>query len=1186
MNQYFKEIENKVNEVYEIAKQARAKGLDPVSIVEISLAKTAAQRVLGLVSTIYPQIADERIEKRIKELEKEYGFLDPAVCLKIAEEIAKEKFCKFKTMEEAIDAGARVAFGYLTLGVVAAPLEGYTHFKIKKTKDNKDYLAAYFSGPIGGAGRTAASIFLLIFDYLRETFGFAKYDATDIEIKRTITEIYDRHERISNLQYLPSEKEIEMLVRNLPIQIDGDPTEEREVSNYKDLERIETNRIRSGMCLILGEGIAQKAPKLLKALNKVKKNGFKISDWDWLEKFVEFQKTRAEEKKKVATGTYIQDLVAGRPVLGHPSRSGAFRLRYGRCRNSGYSAVAINPLSMKILNEFIGIGTQLKLEKPTKGAAIVSCDSIDGPIVKLEDDSVLRLDKRNADKVSELKERIKEIIYSGDILISYGDFYNRNHVLLPCGYVEEWWLTELKEIATKYSNPEMLKDKSQAELEDIQNALQYLDKQEPSLEDAMKISELFKIPLYPKYIFYWSQISLEQFLSLMKWFCEATIRNGKIDLPYESHRRQELAVAKRALELLGVEHRVTTANVVIDKEESRALALNLGLNLDLSDFNKVNEIYETVQKEKQEQQLQTTAMNVLDIVNKFSKVKIKDKAGTFIGSRMGRPEKAKPRELKGSPHVLFPVGEEGGKLRSVQAALEQGFVKADYPLYFCENCRRETIYFICESCGNKTKQLYFCSSCSRKIASESCPLHGKAKIFAEQKIDIKHYFESALKYLEQEEIPRLIKGVRGTSSVKHIPENLAKGILRAKHNLHVNKDGTIRYDATEVPLTQFRAKEIGVSIEKLKELGYNKDIDGKELKNEEQLLELKPHDVILPCSPDSLDEKADEVFIRVADFIDDLLVKFYKLEPFYNVKKREDLVGHLLLCIAPHNCAGVVGRIIGFSKTQCFFASPYMHAAMRRDCDGDEGAMMLLLDALLNFSREFLPAHRGATQDAPLILNTRIRANESDDMVFDVDLVKNYPLELYMAAEKSMFPNTVKIEQIRNRLETENEFKNLYFTHDVSDINEGVHCSSYKTLVTMQDKVLQQMDLARKLRAVDEGDVAKLVIERHFMRDIKGNFNKFTQQQFRCVNCNEKYRRPPLVGKCTAILSNGKRCDGRIIFTIAEGSIVKYLEPAIELAKNYNVSPYVRQSLELSKMAIETLFGKETEKQQDLKKWF
>ena len=45
---------------------------------------------------------------------------------------------------------------------------------------------------------------------------------------------------------------------------------------------------------------------------------------------------------------------------------------------------------------------------------------------------------------------------------------------------------------------------------------------------------------------------------------------------------------------------------------------------------------------------------------------------------------------------------------------------------------------------------------------------------------------------------------------------LAKGILRAKFNLSVNKDGTIRYDGTEIPLTHFKPFEIRTSIDKLK----------------------------------------------------------------------------------------------------------------------------------------------------------------------------------------------------------------------------------------------------------------------------------------------------------------------------------------------------------------------------------
>ena len=123
------------------------------------------------------------------------------------------------------------------------------------------------------------------------------------------------------------------------------------------------------------------------------------------------------------------------------------------------------------------------------------------------------------------------------------------------------------------------------------------------------------------------------------------------------------------------------------------------------------------------------------------------------------------------------------------------------------------------------------------------------------------------------------------------------------------------------------------------------------------------------------------------------------------------------------------------------------------------------------------------------------------------------------------------------------------------------------------------MELADKIRAVDEADVARLVIEKHLIRDIRGNLRKFSMQQFRCSTCNEKYRRPPLIGKCT-------KCDGRIIFTISEGSIVKYLEPAISLAEKYDLPSYLKQNLELTKRGVESLFGKEKEKQEGLGRWF
>src|SRR3989338_5666452 len=119
------------------------------------------------------------IDKRILELEKEYGKLDVSVIFKIAEEVAKQKFCQFSSLHEAIDAGIRIGFAYNTLGVVSSPIEGFTELKIEKTREGKEYFKVYFSGPIRSAGTTASCMVLMIIDYLRELFGYAKYDPNE-----------------------------------------------------------------------------------------------------------------------------------------------------------------------------------------------------------------------------------------------------------------------------------------------------------------------------------------------------------------------------------------------------------------------------------------------------------------------------------------------------------------------------------------------------------------------------------------------------------------------------------------------------------------------------------------------------------------------------------------------------------------------------------------------------------------------------------------------------------------------------------------------------------------------------------------------------------------------------------------------------------------------------------------------
>jgi DNA polymerase II large subunit len=1178
--EYFIQLEDQVKTVYSVASEARSKKLDPSDKVEIPIARTLAEKVVGLISVIYPQINDPQIVQRILDLEKEFGPLDYGVAFKIAEEIAKENFCKFENKLQAMEAGIRLGFAYFTLGVVSSPIEGFTELKIGKTKDGKEYFVPYFSGPIRSAGTTASCMALILIDYIRELFGYAKFDPEEIEVKRFVTEIFDYHERITNLQYLPTEEECFFLAKSIPIQISGEPSEEREVSNFKDLPRVETNRIRGGMCLIFAEGLAQKAQKAQRLLKGLQAKGFVISDWKFLEDYITLHKKR-EKGTTDTSPTYIKDIVAGRPVFGHPSKSGSFRFRYGRSRTSGFSATSVHPATMGISNCFLSAGTQLKVEKPTKGCIITACDALEPPIVKFQNQSVKKI--KTLEEAKKVYQEISEIVYFGDILFSFGDVLNRNYELIRPGFVEEWWFLELTKLLETTG-------KNLADVDFDKTKVSAI-----SFNQAISLSKQTGVSLHPEFIFYWTQINNEEFIELLYYLANSVIylpegeSRGKLVLPYSENSRQKFLKAKRALELLGVEHEVSIENIILDEKNAASLLANLGIDFYSFEqksgnfgYKLINEITSLVNKVNSEE---LKEFKILEIVNLLASnfpgavLKIKDKAGTFIGSRMGRPEKAKLRKLVGSPNILFPVGEEGGRFRSINEANEKGFVKAEFPLYFCKSCNKETIYYVCEACGAETKALHYCKICHQKFESNICPEHKLGQRFSTQKIDMPYYFKKAKDLLafEKDQVPILIKGVRGTSNENHIPEHLAKGILRAKHNLAVNKDGTIRYDGTEAPITHFKPKEAQVSFEKLKSLGYEKDIYGNSLENDEQILELKPHDVFIPACPDTLDEKGDDIFIKICNFIDELLVKFYKMKPFYNIQKREDLIGHLTVCISPHNCACTVSRIIGFSKCQVLFASPYIHAAARRDCDGDEIAIMMLLDTLINFSRQFLPSHRGGTQDAPLVLNARIRAGEVDDQILDLENVFSYPIELYELAEKGGHHSSeIKIDTVKMRLAKGIDcFSNTGFTHDTNDINKSVTNSSYKTIPNMAEKVKQQMDLVDKLRAVDSSDVARLIIDRHFMRDLRGNLRKFFEQEFRCVACNTKYRRPPLTGKC-------EKCQGKIIFTISYGSIVKYMENAIFLAEKYKVPSYIYENLILTKKYIESVFGKDTEKQTGL----
>ena len=88
---------------------------------------------------------------------------------------------------------------------------------------------------------------------------------------------------------------------------------------------------------------------------------------------------------------------------------------------------------------------------------------------------------------------------------------------------------------------------------------------------------------------------------------------------------------------------------------------------------------------------------------------------------------------------------------------------------------------------------------------------------------------------------------------------------------------------------------------------------------------------------------------------------------------------------ASHLWRGVIETNRFFTDSSGGYAHPLFHAAKRRNCDGDEDAIMLLMDGLLNFSRDILPSNRGGKMDAPLVLTTRLNPTEVDKEALNVD---------------------------------------------------------------------------------------------------------------------------------------------------------------------------------------------------------
>ncbi len=1085
---YFQRLLDGVESTYRVARAARAQGFDPELDVEIPLTEDLASRVELLLH----EYDVEGVARRIRELAKKHDREELAIL--VAKEMANRPA---PSKEKAVERAVRVGLAILTEGILVAPLEGLAGVKVKRNRDGSSYVDLYYAGPIRSAGGTGQALSVLIADIVRRELGLGRYQPTREEVERFKEEI-PLYKQIQHLQYTPTDDEIALIVSNCPVGLNGEGTEEAEISGYRDLPRIETNRIRGGACLVIADGLCLKAPKIQK---HVKQLG--IDGWEFITEYLTGKAGRPEDTKDDVgvepSEKFIQNIVAGRPVLCHPSRPGGLRLRYGRTRATGLAALALHPATMHILGDFIAVGTQIKTERPGKAGAVTPCDRIEGPLVVLKSGDFVEV--TDAATAKRLSPEVRVIADLGEILVPFGEFLENNHVLMPGAFSLEWY-------------GQLLREK-----------LGVLPPgwEEASAVQALEWSRALGVPLHPRYNLFWHDMTVGE-LKRLRDFVSAhgSIAEGTLVLPGDEDLREFLV-------RLGVPFRVRGTEVTLERHTDAFLSC-LGIE---------------AREGKLTARPDPETDDPLAFVSALAGFPVRARGPTRIGARMARPEKAAPRKMQPAPHSLFPIGHEGGPQRLVSEAVKKETIEVEVGLRVCQKCGKRWFLARCP-CGGHT-------------VSRNGP--------ARQRIPLPEVLRHALDRLGEAKAPE-IKAVQGMISRSKTPEPLEKGILRAKHQIFVFKDGTTRYDMTNLPLTHFTPREAGISVEIAKRLGYAKDTHGVPLGRDDQVLELRAQDVLIA-------ESCGEYLVQVARFVDDLLEKLYGLPRFYNASTAEDLLGQLVVTLAPHTSGGVLARIVGFTRAQACFAHPYLIAARRRNCDGDEDSLILLLDSLINFSRSFLPDKRGGLMDAPLVLATRIDPNEIDKEAHNLDLMPTYPVALYQAALRYAHPKEVEpqIDTVSKRIGSVLQYEGFAYTHETTDISAGPLASAYGE-GSMVEKIDAQLELALKIRAVDPNDVVARIVVHHFLPDLIGNLKAFSSQQVRCTKCGEKYRRIPLRGRCPA-------CGGNLTLTVHQSSVKKYLEISKKISSQFEVSNYLRQRIDLIEEAITSLFT--SDKTQDLK---
>ena len=203
---------------------------------------------------------------------------------------------------------------------------------------------------------------------------------------------------------------------------------------------------------------------------------------------------------------------------------------------------------MAAMDDFIAVGTQMKIERPGKACAITPCDIAEGPWAILRNGDF----KQYNDLDSFRKDRpmISSIWDNGELVLGYGEFMENNKNLVPAAYSHDWWAADLIDALDSDQAVEEFCRIIGTERKDMPEGTpglpinQSIDLDErfhirrkwrdslislnPSWESAKEIAVRFSTSLVGAHNPWWLDLPIEWVPALLQAIESATVRDGNL----------------------------------------------------------------------------------------------------------------------------------------------------------------------------------------------------------------------------------------------------------------------------------------------------------------------------------------------------------------------------------------------------------------------------------------------------------------------------------------------------------------------------------------------------------------------------------------------------------------------------------------------------------------------------------